>query len=69
MELFPTAIRFSGVAICYNLVYTLAGFTPLLLSHIILNTKNLNYTAFFFMILAGTTLLNLFFYRIKKEAG
>jgi len=56
-ELFPTSVRLSGVAFCYNLVYCVAGFTPLLLSKFAEYSDGRRYTLLFFTLLAGLTVI------------
>lgn len=59
-DLFPTAVRFSGVALCYNISYILgAGFTPLWSDLIIKTTHSLQFIIIICLILSIISLLNV----------
>lgn len=60
-ELFPTRVRFTGVALCYNTVYSLASFTPFLLNQASALSGNTHNTSWFFSLLAVTTVVACFF--------
>ena len=58
-DLFPTAIRYSGVAICYNFAYILgAGITPLWSSSILEITHSYHQIILVCMIVAIISLVN-----------
>ena len=58
-ENFPTSIRYTGIALCYNLTYTVAAFAPVLFSYICKNTKNPENISFVFIILAILTIFSV----------
>ena len=60
-ELFPTSVRFTGFALCYNIVYCIASFTPFLLGNFNQWFGGAHYTYLIFDCLAGTTLLGTIF--------
>lgn len=66
-ELFPTKVRLSGVAFCYNIIYSLAGLTPLLLAKLVQVTGVTFYTPLFFILLALLTLGCLT--QVKEQTG
>lgn len=59
-ELFPTSVRFTGVAICYNLAFTLASLTPLILTAIAGEAGGPHLTFLFFSLLAISTFIAAF---------
>jgi hypothetical protein len=54
-ELFPTSVRFTGVALCYNLVYCIAGLTPTVVTRLITVEKSA--VIIFFILLAISTVI------------
>lgn len=62
-ELFPTPIRYTGVAISYNLIYSLAGLVPMLLSFLLHYLSSPIQIAWLFMLLAIISVFSI--YRIK----
>ncbi len=60
-EIFPTSVRFTGVAICYNLAYTIASLTPLVLTEIARTSGGPHFTFLFFSLLAITTMIAAFY--------
>ncbi|GAB4223149.1 MAG: MFS transporter [Gammaproteobacteria bacterium] len=56
-ELFPTTVRYTGVAFCYNIAYSFAGLTPSVLTYIVSKTQQTGYVTLFFSLLASLTLL------------
>ena len=64
-DLFPTQVRFSGVALCYNTAYILgAGLTPLWCDLIIKSTHSLQAVLLVCLIMSIISLLNI--HLIKK---
>ncbi len=53
VELFPTYIRFTGVAICYNIGYFLAAIFPALFSYFMKKNPNLDTLLFFLMAISA----------------
>lgn len=51
-EIFPTRVRFSGIAISYNLAFCLAGFTPSLMTFLLTQSKNIHAISITFVVLA-----------------
>jgi len=51
-ELFPTNVRYTGVAICYNVIYSIAGLVPLLLSLLLKYTQTPEQIVWFFVALS-----------------
>ena len=48
--LFPTSIRYSGLAVMFNISIVLAGLTPTITSFLVETTHNLHIPAFYLMI-------------------
>ncbi len=64
-DLFPTQIRYSGIAFCYNIAYILgAGITPLWTSSILEITHSYHYISLVCLIVAMISIMNSF--NIKK---
>jgi MHS family proline/betaine transporter-like MFS transporter len=64
VELFPTSVRYTGMAISYNLSAALFGGTlPMLATWLIERTGNHMVIAFYVMIAATLSLITLLFYR------
>ena len=60
-NLFPTDVRFSGVAVCYNFAFILgAGLTPLWTSSILNLTHNYQYITGLCLVVTIIGLLNTF---------
>lgn len=58
-DLFPTQVRYSGIAVCYNIAYILgAGLTPLWSSSILELTHNYRYIVLICLIVAVASLIN-----------
>lgn len=51
-ELFPTNIRYTGVAICYNIVFSIAGLIPFILSFLLKYTQAPEQIVWFFIALS-----------------
>jgi hypothetical protein len=67
-SLFPTNLRYSGIALCYNISYaTFGGFTPALATFLIDNTDDFKVPAY---LISGISLLGfivvLSFQRFKQ---
>lgn len=61
-ELFPTKIRFTAVALCYNIGFGIFnGLTPLIITWLIEKTHQLTIPAFYIMLLASITFIVLKF--------
>lgn len=56
---FPTSVRFTGSALCYNLAFSLAGFTPALFNAFV-GFTGVQYSYLFFVFLGFFTLLGCF---------
>ncbi|OGT07007.1 MAG: hypothetical protein A2103_01610 [Gammaproteobacteria bacterium GWF2_41_13] len=54
-ELFPTRVRYTGVALCYNTVYAIVAMLPMLIHTIYTHTQSLLYTPLLFTLLALVT--------------
>ena len=64
-DLFPTQVRYSGVAVCYNIAYIFgAGITPLWTSSILEITHSYHYISLVCLLIASISLINSF--NIKK---
>lgn len=64
-DLFPTQVRYSGIAVCYNIAYIFgAGITPLWTSSILELTHSYHYISLICLIIAVISLINS--YNIKK---
>lgn len=64
-DLFPTQVRYSGIAVCYNIAYILgAGITPLWTSSILEFSHNYSDIMLVCLIIAVISLINT--YNIKK---
>lgn len=58
-DLFPTEIRYSGIAVCYNFAYILgAGITPLWSSSILEITHSYHQITFICLVVATVSLIN-----------
>ena len=66
-ELFPTDVRYSGVAVAYNFTYAVASFTPIIVSFIFRTFNSVYSISAFFIILAVISLISCFF--LKEYAG
>lgn len=55
-ELFPTKVRYSGIAFCYNTSFSLASMVPLLASALLHSTQWPYSVVVIFMLLAGLTM-------------
>lgn len=66
-ESFPTRVRFSGVAICYNLSFLIASFTPMIASLLISHIQQPAHISFMFMplIVVGMVAVS----RLPKHAS
>jgi hypothetical protein len=64
VSLFPQAVRFSGVGFCYNMVFSMAGFVPFLLSLAKRGEPMTAYLYCFFSVLALASILGCL--RVKK---
>lgn len=62
-QLFPTAIRYSGTALSYNLAFTLAGATPMLLAHLLSRHPHVSTLMVSFILMAALSLISMHFYR------
>lgn len=60
-EIFPTCVRFTGVALCYNLAYVLASGVPVASNYIYKVTRNHYYVTLAFLVLACSTWLCAWF--------
>jgi MFS family permease len=54
-ELFPTPVRFTGIAVCYNLGGSISGLTPLFTTELIRLTGEFCYVIYYFSALALLT--------------
>lgn len=62
VDLFPTEVRYSGVAVCYTLAALLGGgLTPLWTSTILHLTGNYDYIIWVCMIISLACLVNMYF--------
>lgn len=66
-ELFPTDVRYSGVAVVYNFTYAAASFTPVAVSFIYKTFNNVYSISAFFIVLAVISLVSCLF--TKEYAG
>ena len=66
-ELFPTDVRYSGVAVTYNFTYAVASFTPIAVSFIYKTFGDVSSISTFFIVLAVISLVSCFF--ITEYAG
>ncbi len=66
-ELFPTNVRYSGVAVAYNFTYAAASFTPIAVSFIFKTFNNIYSISAFFIVIAVISLISCFF--ITECAG
>lgn len=62
-ELFPTNIRYTGVAVSYNLIYSLAGLVPMTLSFLLTFRTNPIHIVWFFVGLALISIFSAFWIR------
>lgn len=65
-EIFPTSVRYTGIAICYNIIFSLAGLTPLAINYLIRLTNNPQIVSVFFMALVSITLVSAIFVPYRK---
>jgi len=70
-EIFPTSVRYTGIALCYNITYSLMGCAPLALTYLLKATGNPSaaplFLAAFALLSMGTCLLiNPKYYEIKS---
>jgi MHS family proline/betaine transporter-like MFS transporter len=66
VELFPTSVRFTGVAISYNLSAAIfGGTTPAVATWLIKETGMKNILAFYIMLFATLTLFTLYYFKDK----
>jgi MFS family permease len=56
-ENFPTQVRYTGVALCYNVAYAVAALIPLLVNYIYKITHNTTYISWLFVIVAAITMI------------
>jgi len=63
--LFPTKIRYSGVSLSYLGAYSIAGFTPLIVTHLYANFKNIWVVAMFLSTALLVSLISGICYRAK----
>jgi MFS family permease len=64
-ELFPTEVRYSGVAFCYNTAFALAGLTPVAASYVLKISSNPLEVSFILSALAMITLIATWFTQDK----
>lgn len=64
-ELFPTNVRYTGVAISYNLIYSVAGLVPMLLSFMLHYLTRPTEIVWFFIFMAVISLYSI--YKIKTK--
>ena len=62
-EIFPTNVRYTGVAICYNVAFMLASFTPVLCVIAIENLGTPNAISYFFSFIAIMTVISALFFK------
>jgi len=55
-ELFPTKVRYSGIAFCYNISFAIAGLMPLFISYLLNLTHKPLLASLFLSVLAFSTL-------------
>lgn len=67
-ELFPTPVRYTGVAVCYNIVYSIAGCVPMLLSYLLRLVSNPEQIVWFYLALAAITALTSFLVKQKQPS-
>jgi MFS family permease len=68
-ELFPTSVRYSGTAICYNLGFGIVGgLTPLIATTLISWSHNVLAPSWWLMFIAATSLITLLFMRETYHA-
>ncbi len=66
-ELFPTAVRFTGVSICYNIAFLIGSFTPFFITLISAHSHlKLSSAALFFSALILITGISA--WRVKEQA-
>lgn len=56
-ENFPTAVRYTGVAFCYNIAYVFAAFVPMIIAYMGKIAIKAEYVSLIFIILATITIL------------
>jgi MFS family permease len=67
-ELFPTPIRYSGIAVSYNLGFALfGGLTPFISLTLIYYTKNITMPAVYLIVISLLALISLFFINSKLK--
>jgi MFS family permease len=57
-ELFPTPVRFTGIAACYNIVYSLMGFAPALITYLLKITGKPEVAIWFLLAFALLTIFS-----------
>ena len=57
-ENFPTKVRCTGVAFCYNIAYVIAASMPSIFNYILKVFHDVSYAAYFLMIIAVITLIS-----------
>lgn len=68
VEMFPTSVRFTGVAISYNLSAAIFGGTTPMIATWLIKTTQINYAlAFYVMFFAGLTVLTLYFFKDRYQ--
>lgn len=66
IDLFPTSIRYTGIAVSYNIAYGLfGGVSPLIATYLIQTTHNVLTPSFYLMLSATICLIALFFIRAR----
>lgn len=70
IDLFPTSIRYTGLAISYNIAYGLfGGVSPLIATYLIQTTSNILTPSFYLMLSASICLIAIFTIKIHKNKG
>lgn len=68
VESFPTSVRFTGVALCYNLSYVLASLIPIATNYVYKITHNHNHIALIFISAAFLTWICVWLSKDKTNA-
>ncbi len=66
-EIFPTRVRYSGVAISYNIAFCLAGFTPSIMTYLLTQINNIQIISVTFVVLALITAFSVKKVRIAPK--
>lgn len=66
VEIFPTAVRYSGVAVCLNFAFAMASATPFVITKIALHYGT-NYVYLLFVLLASSTVLTVLLKSQKRQ--